>query len=180
MRKTFFCGVDLHSNNAMYVVTDQQDKLLLKKRLPNQLSSENRLSGHRDTDLSQALKRKPSVNDGFQSLCGLFCSPIFSSWLFSSLFSFLLSSLPFVYLPEKYFYLRTRSTSPVPVRILSASTAPFNKKMGIVRNFSTLQVRLRAQLTSTDEIVLAENTCAPLCHALRSMLTNTLFLERVK
>ena len=37
MRKTFFCGVDLHSNNAMYVVTDQQDKLLLKKRLPNRL-----------------------------------------------------------------------------------------------------------------------------------------------
>ena len=37
MRKKFFCGVDLHSNNAMYVITDQQDKLLLKKRLPNQL-----------------------------------------------------------------------------------------------------------------------------------------------
>ena len=37
MRKTFFCGVDLHSNNAMYVVTDQKDKLLLKKRLPNRL-----------------------------------------------------------------------------------------------------------------------------------------------
>ena len=37
MRKTFFCGVDLHSNNAMYVATDQQDKLLLKKRLSNWL-----------------------------------------------------------------------------------------------------------------------------------------------
>ena len=37
MRKKFFCGVDLHSNNAMYVITDQQDKLLLKKRLPNRL-----------------------------------------------------------------------------------------------------------------------------------------------
>jgi hypothetical protein len=33
MRKTFFCGVDLHSNNAMYIVTDQEDKPVLKKRL---------------------------------------------------------------------------------------------------------------------------------------------------
>jgi hypothetical protein len=36
MRKTFLCGVNLHSNNAMYVITDQEDKPLLKKRLPNQ------------------------------------------------------------------------------------------------------------------------------------------------
>jgi hypothetical protein len=61
------------------------------------------------------------------------------------------------------------------VCILSASTASFNKKVRIVKNVFTLQVRARAQLTSTDEIVLSENTCAPLCHALRSMLTNTLF-----
>jgi transposase len=37
MRKTFFCGVDLHSNNAVYVITDQEDKQLFKKRLPNRL-----------------------------------------------------------------------------------------------------------------------------------------------
>jgi transposase len=37
MRKTLFCGVDLHSNNAMYVITDGRDKQLLAKRLPNQL-----------------------------------------------------------------------------------------------------------------------------------------------
>jgi transposase len=37
MCKTSFCGVDLHSNNAMYVITDQEDQPLLKKRLPNQL-----------------------------------------------------------------------------------------------------------------------------------------------
>lgn len=37
MRKTLFCGVDLHSNNAMYVITDQEDKQLFKRRLPNQL-----------------------------------------------------------------------------------------------------------------------------------------------
>jgi transposase len=37
MRKTLFCGVDLHSNNAMYVITDARDKQLLARRLPNQL-----------------------------------------------------------------------------------------------------------------------------------------------
>jgi transposase len=37
MRKTLFCGVDLHCNNAMYVITDQQDKQVFKKRLPNRL-----------------------------------------------------------------------------------------------------------------------------------------------
>jgi len=37
MRKTLFCGVDLHSNNAMYVIADGRDKQLLAKRLPNQL-----------------------------------------------------------------------------------------------------------------------------------------------
>lgn len=37
MRKTLFCGVDLHSNNAMYVITDPQDKLLFRRRLPNRL-----------------------------------------------------------------------------------------------------------------------------------------------
>lgn len=37
MNKTLFCGVDLHSNNAMYVVTDQQDKPLFQRRLPNRL-----------------------------------------------------------------------------------------------------------------------------------------------
>ncbi len=37
MRKTLYCGVDLHSNNAMYVITDEQDKQVLQKRLPNEL-----------------------------------------------------------------------------------------------------------------------------------------------
>jgi transposase len=37
MRKTLYCGVDLHSNNAMYVIADGRDKQLLAKRLPNQL-----------------------------------------------------------------------------------------------------------------------------------------------
>jgi len=37
MRKTLFCGVDLHSNNAMYVITDGRDQQLFQRRLPNQL-----------------------------------------------------------------------------------------------------------------------------------------------
>ena len=37
MRKTLYCGVDLHSNNAMYVITDRRDKPLFQKRLPNEL-----------------------------------------------------------------------------------------------------------------------------------------------
>jgi transposase len=37
MLKTLFCGVDLHSNNAMYVITDRRDKQLFRKRLPNRL-----------------------------------------------------------------------------------------------------------------------------------------------
>ncbi len=36
-KKTLYCGIDLHSNNAMYVVTDQTDKVVFKKRIPNQL-----------------------------------------------------------------------------------------------------------------------------------------------
>jgi transposase len=37
MDKTLFCGIDLHSNNAMYVITDQEDRQLFKRRLPNAL-----------------------------------------------------------------------------------------------------------------------------------------------
>jgi len=37
MRKNLYGGVDLHSNNAMYVITDEKDKQLLRKRLPNKL-----------------------------------------------------------------------------------------------------------------------------------------------
>jgi hypothetical protein len=37
MRKTLYCGVALHSNNALYVITDAEDKQLLQKRLPNEL-----------------------------------------------------------------------------------------------------------------------------------------------
>ena len=37
MKKTLYCGIDLHSTNGMYVVTDVADQVLLKKRIPNDL-----------------------------------------------------------------------------------------------------------------------------------------------
>jgi transposase len=37
MRKTLYCGVDLHSSNAVYVITDERDKQLFRGRLPNEL-----------------------------------------------------------------------------------------------------------------------------------------------
>jgi len=37
MKKTLYGGIDLHSNNAMYVITDEQDRPLFQKRLPNEL-----------------------------------------------------------------------------------------------------------------------------------------------
>jgi transposase len=39
MKKSLYCGIDLHSSNAVYVITDSSDKVLLKKRLPNDLST---------------------------------------------------------------------------------------------------------------------------------------------
>jgi len=39
MKTLLYCGIDLHSSNAVYVITDSLDKVLLKKRLPNDLST---------------------------------------------------------------------------------------------------------------------------------------------
>src|SRR5574340_1022494 len=33
-----FCGIDLHSNNSVIVVTDEMDKVLVSRRCPNDLS----------------------------------------------------------------------------------------------------------------------------------------------
>ena len=38
MDETLYCGIDLHGNNGMYVITDQEDRPQFKKRLPNVLS----------------------------------------------------------------------------------------------------------------------------------------------
>ena len=32
-----YCGIDLHSNNSVVVVSDEQDRIGLQKRLPNDL-----------------------------------------------------------------------------------------------------------------------------------------------
>ena len=33
-----YCGIDLHSNNSVVVVSDEDDRIVLQKRLPNDLS----------------------------------------------------------------------------------------------------------------------------------------------
>jgi transposase len=44
-----FCGIDLHSNNSVVVVTDETDKVLLSRRCPNDLSTIlTLLAPHRD------------------------------------------------------------------------------------------------------------------------------------
>ena len=44
-----FCGIDLHSNNSVVVVTDETDKVLLSRRCPNDLSKVLALlAPHRD------------------------------------------------------------------------------------------------------------------------------------
>jgi transposase len=35
---SLYCGIDLHSNNHVVVVIDEEDKRLYEKRLPNELS----------------------------------------------------------------------------------------------------------------------------------------------
>lgn len=39
MKTSLYCGVDLHSSNAVYVITDLDGKMVLKKRLPNNLTT---------------------------------------------------------------------------------------------------------------------------------------------
>lgn len=39
MKRTLYCGIDLHSSNAVYVILDENDKVVFKKRLPNKLAT---------------------------------------------------------------------------------------------------------------------------------------------
>nr|WP_172167713.1 hypothetical protein [Paraburkholderia elongata] len=34
-----FCGIDLHSNNSVVVVSDAEDRIVLQRRLPNELGA---------------------------------------------------------------------------------------------------------------------------------------------
>jgi hypothetical protein len=65
------------------------------------------------------------------------------------------------------------------VWIVSASTATFNKKRGIVKKFFTLQVRAASLLTSLNEFFLKKRLAPLPCHALRFMLENVDFSERM-
>jgi transposase len=33
-----YCGIDLHSNNSVVVVSDEEDRMLCERRLPNDLA----------------------------------------------------------------------------------------------------------------------------------------------
>ena len=33
-----YCGIDLHSNNSVVVISDEQDRMLCERRLPNDLA----------------------------------------------------------------------------------------------------------------------------------------------
>ncbi len=35
---SLYCGIDLHANNSVIAVLDERDKVLLERRLPNELS----------------------------------------------------------------------------------------------------------------------------------------------
>ena len=32
-----YCGIDLHSNNSVVIVSDEEDRIVFNKRLPNDL-----------------------------------------------------------------------------------------------------------------------------------------------
>jgi hypothetical protein len=32
-----YCGIDLHSNNCVVIVSDEDDRIVYQKRLPNEL-----------------------------------------------------------------------------------------------------------------------------------------------
>ena len=36
---TLYCGIDLHSNNSVVAVLDEQDRTVYEKRLPNDLET---------------------------------------------------------------------------------------------------------------------------------------------
>ena len=42
---SLYCGIDLHSNNHVVVVIDEEDRRLVEKRLPTELTSTLKLLG---------------------------------------------------------------------------------------------------------------------------------------
>jgi transposase len=47
-----FCGIDLHSNNSVVVITDETDRVLLSRRCPNDLAKITMLLEPHRTELA--------------------------------------------------------------------------------------------------------------------------------
>ncbi|SIO72968.1 hypothetical protein SAMN05444172_9468 [Burkholderia sp. GAS332] len=73
-----FCGIDLHSNNSVVVVSDAEDRIVLQRRLPNELGAIlAALVPHRE-DLAGVVVEstyytRPRIMNGL-SLSGLDCA----------------------------------------------------------------------------------------------------------
>lgn len=51
-----FCGIDLHSNNSVVVVTDETDRVLVSRRCPNELVVARRMKNrHGDINNIRAI-----------------------------------------------------------------------------------------------------------------------------
>ena len=60
-----YSAIDLHSNNNVLVVTDETDRVLVEKRLPNELNRVlELLAPHRD-ELAGVLSSQPITGTGW-------------------------------------------------------------------------------------------------------------------
>jgi len=41
---TLYCGIDLHSNNSVVAVLDEQDRTVYEKRLPKKIQARNQVT----------------------------------------------------------------------------------------------------------------------------------------
>jgi len=121
------------------------------------------MSKHCHAALSRAPKRKPSMNDGFQTVRGLIavlffllCSFLLGCFLlYHFLFCHLRTSL------KKHSYMRTHLLSPVIVCILIACHISFNKINSGIEEFFILQVCASAPLTSIPKLFSEKSLALP-------------------
>jgi hypothetical protein len=58
-----YCGIDLHSNNSVVMVSDEKDRIVLQKRLPNELGQiRAALEPHREELVGVVIGRQPEVS----------------------------------------------------------------------------------------------------------------------
>ena len=65
-----YCGIDLHSNNSVVLVSDEADRIVLQKRLPNDLGQiQAVLEPHREelagVVIESTYYRRPRIMHGF-------------------------------------------------------------------------------------------------------------------